>query len=285
MASGPEWAFEVKWDSFRVQASVDGSEALLRSRNGNNLTPAFPELVGPLLNAVSVDRAILDGELVVLGPDGIPSFSHLQQRAGRNRAPRVGAGAHAHLMLFDVLSFDDVDTTTSPYDVRRQVLGQMVVERSLIHVPPAFDGAIDSALAAAAEWGLEGVVAKRRTSLYLPGKRSRDWVKAKLNLEHLAVVTGWRPGGNRSVAELTIAVPDATAGGFRYVGTLTGGWNKFDGSRLAEQLKQSVVGDGVAGPRIVIEVEFLEWTSDGRMRHPMWRRIRPDLRPGDVPEA
>lgn len=271
-----EWAFEMKWDGYRVQVQVDGDRVRLLSRRGQDLTRNFPELIPEVVAGLRVRRAVLDGELVVLGPAGIPDFGRLQRRAGVTDPTRLARAAPGHLMLFDVLSFDDVDATGSSYDARRAALSQMMKESRLVHVPAAFTGDVDAALTAAAEWRLEGVMAKRRGSRYEPGRRSSSWVKLKLGLEAEVVVLGWRPSPGRGVEALLIGVQEAEV--VRRVGVLTGGWTRSEGVVLATRLRE--LGTPGAGsewwwtrPEVTVDVEFAEWTVGRQMRHPMWRGL------------
>lgn len=273
-----EWAFEMKWDGWRAQAQVGADGTVhIRSRTGRDITPHFPELRPALTAASTVTPVVLDAELVVLGPAGTPDFAALQRRGNlvdRARLDRLARTGPAHLMIFDVLRFDTVSTIDSGWDERRAVLEQLIVDGPLIHVPPVFRGDVDAALAAAAEHGLEGVVAKRRGSRYEPGRRSGAWVKLKLNDEADTIVLGWRPSKRRGVAALLLG--NGEDGG--YAGQLGGGWTAGEGRALAAELsaRQTGEGDGWARvrPGVIVEVEHGGWTAGRKLRHPMWRGWR-----------
>jgi bifunctional non-homologous end joining protein LigD len=170
-------------------------------------------------------------------------------------------------------------------------------------VPPAFDGDVDSALAASQTAGLEGVVAKRRASRYRPGRRSSDWVKAKHERYQEVVVVGWEEGeGWRTggIGALVLAVPGVD-GGLRYAGQVGTGFSGAALADLAERLRplerataplagplaaRDAAGVHWVEPLLVGEVRFGDWTRDGRLRHPVWRGLRPDKDPAEVvPQA
>ncbi|MBM7025602.1 ATP-dependent DNA ligase [Clavibacter zhangzhiyongii] len=296
-----EWAVEMKWDGYRAIAVVADGRATITSRNGVDLTPAFPELA-ELPDALDVDAAVLDGEIVVLGAGGRPDFGLLQTRlglTGEKDVARARKAAPVHLMLFDALAVGDRVLVDEPYRERRAALLEAVTApgRGRIQVPPAFDGDLDEALATSRELGLEGVVAKRVDAPYESGRRSSAWVKVKHHRAQEVVVGGWRPGsGSRSsgVGSLLVGVPGPD--GLAYAGRVGTGFTERD---LADALrrfrplarKTSPFADVPAAdardahwitPRLVGEVEFAEWTATGRLRQASWRGWRHDKSPDEV---
>lgn len=195
------YAYEVKQDGQRcmVYAPGDGSVEL-RSRSGADITPAYPELAS--LGAVLGSRpAVLDGEIVALDDEGRSDFQRLQPRMGLAgspvRAARMAAKAPVHLMLFDVVFLDTSRLTRTPYSERRAVLESLDLGGPAWSVPAAVVGHGRRALEMTRTAGFEGIVAKRRTSLYEPGARSRAWIKIRHVRTEDIVVGGWLPGHGR----------------------------------------------------------------------------------------
>lgn len=292
-----KWAFEGKWDGYRVTVATDGRQSRLMSRNGNPmdwLADGFPGL------AQAIGKpAVLDGELVVPGPDGVPEFSALaKQAAAEGDDPSIGP---VHLFVFDVLGLDGVDLRRERWDRRREVLDLLTpaleeVER--VHVPGVLDGPGDRALDEAEEFGWEGIVAKRRDSHYQSGKRAKTWLKEKLLTTTEAVIGGWRPGkGGRSgsLGSLLLGLPAQT--GLTYIGRVGTGFSDRQGKALLEELEplrrrsspflEDLPSDARRDsiwvlPKLVVEVRHQGFTEDGVLRQSTWRDIRRDKLPGDL---
>ena len=287
--TGDDWVFEVKWDGYRAVASVSGGGARFRSRGGIDLTGGYPEYI-ELARLLAGREAVLDGEIVALDESGRPSFELLQNHA---RSP-----GRAHYMVFDLLHVDGVSLVRRPYRDRRAALRDLLGAGGVhVHVPDDLGTEAEVALAASAELGLEGVVAKRATSVYQPGRRARTWVKIKHIQSQDVVVVGWAPGENaraRSVGSLLVAVPDGDR--LVYVGRVGSGFTE-QGLREAREVlgeiettEPPVTGlpraeaQGVhwVEPLLVGEVSYAEATGVGRLRHPVWKGWRPDRKPEDV---
>jgi len=297
------WAFEMKWDGIRAIATVRNGDVSLRTRNGNDITAVYPELA-ELGEQVRGD-AVLDGEIVAMGPTGRPDFGLLQTRMKLTRPREVEAVARrtpVEFMVFDILAADlpkrsDADLTAMSYNERRDILARVVSESGRIQVPPAFEGDLESALETSRALGLEGVMAKRRSSQYSIGRRSRAWIKLKHHRTQEVVVGGWRPGNGRranTVGSLLLGVP--TSEGLRYVGRVGTGFSDRDLVDIAALLaRHSRVTSPFVDvppldardaswvrPTLVGEVEFAEWTATRRLRQPSWRGWRPDKSAKDV---
>jgi bifunctional non-homologous end joining protein LigD len=280
-----DWAFEMKWDGYRAVAVCDGSDVALFSRTGVDMTATYPE-VADALAARKLTDTVLDGEVVALSTDGTPSFSRLQQ----------GTRPISYL-LFDVLNHDGEALKNATYEERRAVLESLDLDDGkLVRVPDAFEGSLDDAVESSKQLKLEGVVAKRRESRYRSGTRSSSWLKIKHLQMQEAVIVGWRPGkGNRSggVGSLLLALPDGDD--WRYIGRVGTGFTDRVVADLTKRLKaierktppleapRDVVREARwVSPQLVGEVTYGEWTSDGHLRHPVWRGLRPDKKPADV---
>ncbi|MCT2263205.1 ATP-dependent DNA ligase [Dietzia cinnamea] len=291
------WAFEGKWDGYRVTLATDGAQTRLVSRNRNSmdwLADGFPGLAEALER-----RAVLDAELVILNANGVPDFASLAKQAAAEG--KDSSLPPVELFVFDVLEVDGVDLQKQAWERRREVLDLLAPalrEVDRVHVPEVLDGPGDRALAEAEEYGWEGIVAKRRDSKYESGRRSKAWLKQKLLTTTEAVVGGWRPGkGGRSgsLGSLLLGLPAET--GLAYIGRVgTGFTDKQARALLAEltplerktspfvdQLPADARRDAVwVTPKIVVEVRHQGFTDDGNMRQPSWRDIRRDKLPGDL---
>jgi bifunctional non-homologous end joining protein LigD len=293
------WAFEMKWDGVRSVVYLDRGDLRVLTRNDREVAATYPELAG-LARQLRDHRMILDGEVVAFDGAGRPSFGELQARMhvrapGRALLDRVPVS----LLVFDLLHIDGTSLVGAPYDERRSVLEGLDLAGDRWAVPPAFDGQGAEALAASKAQGLEGVLAKRHDSVYLPGRRSPHWVKVKHVRMQEVVVGGWSPGAGRrqgGIGSLLLGVPDED-GRLVYAGHVGTGFSDRVladlGTRLrAAERSTSPFADEVprahakdahwVTPRLVGEVTFSEWTRDGRMRHPSWRGLRPDKEPEDV---
>jgi bifunctional non-homologous end joining protein LigD len=299
LPTGPEWAYEFKWDGVRALAVVADGRVRLSARSGADITIAYPEL-GALASALAeagIAEAVLDGEIVVLDAAGRPSFSQLAERMhvrDPGRAARLAAAHPVNYMIFDVLSAGGQDLTSRPYTERRAMLETLVVPGVRWLVPPTFDDGA-ATLAASREYALEGVIAKRRASTYRPGVRSPDWIKVKHELTDEFVVGGWRPGA-RLLGALLIGLlrPD---GRLDFRGRVGGGISAASERALLDALRPLVTDRSPFAtelpredsreatwvrPGVVVEIRYGQQTPDGRLRFPRFVRLRPDKAPADV---
>ena len=295
---GREWV-EMKWDGIRGIGIWDGEHLRLRSRNGNDLTAAYPELTSVDLG-LGADPAVIDGEIVALDAQGRPSFPLLQKRMNLAQARDIAheaARTPVHLYLFDVLEADGRDVTALPLAERREILERLATDAAaVVVVPPVFDD-VEAALAASGRFGLEGIVVKDAGSPYRRGERSDRWLKVKHSRTQEVVIGGIRPGkGNRSgtIGSLLVGVP--TADGLQYAGRVGSGFGERTLERLSALLEplrtdaDPFVGVPAADardalwvrPDLVGEVEFAEFTPGGILRQARWRGLRPDKDPAEV---
>ncbi|CCH31574.1 non-homologous end-joining DNA ligase [Actinosynnema sp. NPDC047251] len=293
-----EFAFEFKWDGVRAVARVEGGRLRLVSRSGVDITAVYPELQG-LGGALGSTQVLLDGEVVAFA-GGRPSFGALQQRlqASAAQARRLAARVPVTFLVFDVLHLDGASTVGLPYARRRELLEGLGLVGPHWLVPRAFPGAGAEVLAASREQGLEGVVAKRLDSRYVPGVRSAWWLKITDVAAQEVVIGGWRPGGGRRaglVGSLLLGVPDGA--GLVFVGSVGTGFGEAELPGLTERLRGLEVsrspfssevprerarGARWVRPVLVGEVVHRQWTAEGRMRFPTWRGLRPDRVPEEV---
>jgi len=301
---GATWAYEVKWDGVRVLAVVTGGRLRLLSRAGNDVTGGYPELAGlaalPSSPPLEVTDLVLDGEVVVL-KGGVPSFSALAERMHVREPRRVAAlaaAAPATFVAFDVLRSGG-DVTGQTWQQRRTLLEALPASASWL-VSPAYDDR-DLLVTAAQEQGLEGVVAKRRSSRYVPGGRTGDWVKLAFKQSRSVVVGGWRweVGARDRIGALLVGTPDGS-GGFAFRGRVGSGLTGSGERRLRELLGPlqrpdsafrtevpAVDGDGAVwtDPVVVVDVRSLGLSGGGRLRQPVLLAVRDDLTPADLAPA
>ena len=298
--AGRDWVHEVKWDGMRVLADVHDGRLTLSSRVGNDVTVSFPELA-PL--AGLYEDMLLDGEVVAL-QDGRPSFGALADRMhvrDKRRAEVLAGTRPVTFMVFDLLRLYGADLTAQPLTARRELLDRLDLSGRHWQVPPVYDDG-QELFAATLEQGLEGVVSKRLSSPYLPGRRSKDWLKSPHRSTVSAVVGGWRPEKTNDSGRLgavLLGVPDG-AGGWRFAGRMGSGIAGRAGSQLFEAIAghpraQSPFSDEVpridrvgatwVEPLVVVEARTLEVTRDGRLRQPAYLGIRTDLTPDALQEV
>ena len=297
-----DWSFEMKWDGIRALARVqpgdgDRGSIELTSRNGHDMTSTYPEL-RELTDCVDVD-CVLDGEIVALGQGGRPDFGRLQRRMGLSRdsdIEREQRRTPIYLMLFDVLHADGSSLLRTPYTERRARLFELVTESEHIHVPEAFEGSVDAAFESSRKLRLEGVMAKRTDSVYLPGKRTRTWAKLKHASTRDVIIVGWRTGeGERSDSFASLLVAAHDDDGLHYLGRVGTGFDEAALRSLRSSLdrrsrKTAALTVPAAEsrdahwvrPDLVGEVRFSGLTEAGRLRHPVWRGLRSDIDAEDV---
>ena len=288
---GRDWLFEVKWDGYRALAYVAGSEVKLVSRNANDLTSRFPSVASAIAQATKSPDCVLDGEVCALDSQGRSSFSAMQQ--GRAETPLV-------YYAFDLLELDGEPLLGLPLTERRARLEELLDARNrTVRLSETFeDGA--ALLEAADAQGLEGVIAKRPSSLYSEGKRTRDWVKVKTHGRQEFLIAGYTKGQGRrsgSFGSLVLAVREGPE--LRYVGNCGTGFGEREIDRLLKLLRPLERSDSPFAvapklpkvrkadivwvePELVCEVEFAEWTHDGRLRAPSYQGLREDKAPEEV---
>jgi bifunctional non-homologous end joining protein LigD len=285
-----EWGFEVKWDGIRalLYSGKRAGDVRLENRNLRDITFKYPELhpLGGL-------NAIVDGEIVALDDNGRPSFEQLQGRMHLSTEQAVRARMNeipARFMAFDLIWHDGRDLTELPYTERRAALEALDLNGDFWQTPAWRQGQGSALLEAARAQQLEGVMAKRLTSPYCPGKRTQHWIKIKVKQNQEFVVGGWQPGEGRrenTIGSLLLGYFDD--GAFRYAGKVGTGFKERDLKMLLEELKprkrstspfvappSPPRGVIFAEPELVAEIEFTEWTREGILRNPAYKGLRDD---------
>jgi bifunctional non-homologous end joining protein LigD len=292
------WAYEVKWDGVRALLAVEGGRLTVTSRNGNDVTASYPELRGLGLQ-LGARQVLLDGEVVAFNPEGRTDFGMLQARmhVGKPSAALLRS-TPVQFLAFDLLHHEGRSLLKQPYDERREALEALGLEGEHWQVPPAFRGGGAAVLEATKAQGLEGIVAKRRDAPYQPGRRSDSWLKVKHIRRTSAVIAGWKPGeGGRTgrIGSLLLGVQGPS--GLEYAGHVGTGFTgatlkklgdlleplRRDDSPFATAVPREFAKSALwVDPELVAEVDYTEWTKDGRLRHPSYKGLRDDYDPKDV---
>ena len=295
----PNWLFEIKWDGYRAIAFIGDGHVRLVSRNQNDLSKQFPDLAA-LPQFVKAHRAILDGEIVALDDQGRPSFSLMQQRTGfrpgRARLP-IREGVQVIYYAFDLLYLDDLDLRRVPLERRKQLLEERVTNSDVIRFSDHYPEKGLALFRAAEQKGLEGIVAKKRDSLYHE-TRSREWLKIKITQRQECVVGGYTdPEGSRDYfGALVLGLYDKQRR-LIHVGQVGSGFDQPALQDVFEQLqplattKNPFHGE-IGGlkkvhftrPELVAEIKFSEWTHETpeggpKLRAPVFLGLREDKSP------
>jgi DNA ligase D-like protein (predicted ligase) len=294
LPEGPDWTYEVKLDGYRA-IGVKGDETILYSRNRKSFNKRFPQIAKALADLP--DDTVIDGEVVALDESGRPDFHRLQHFSAE--ASRI------HYFVFDLLAFKEHDLTNLPLIERRNILKSIKLRSGWIRLSEQFDISADQMLAAVREQGLEGVVVKRRESLYEPGKRTGSWAKMRINKGQEFVIGGFMPGPH---GVDSIIVGYNRGKDLYYVARVRNGFVPATRRMVYEKLKPLVTDEcpfvnlpetGRARwgeildaekmkqckwvrPTLVAVIEFLEWTEGDRLRHSKFVALRDDKNPREV---
>jgi bifunctional non-homologous end joining protein LigD len=295
LPDGADWSYEVKWDGYRAQAVKNDSAVSLASRNLKNITRQFPE-VARVAGLVHARSAVLDGEIVALGPDGHPSFQALHHADSE--------GLSIVYYAFDLLHLNGKDLTGRPLDERRAAL-RTVIDGSGVLLSDPLPGTPQQIADAVRALGLEGVVAKRRRSTYAAGRRSDAWVKVRFAQHQELVIGGFKPNA-ASFDSLLVGYYEGRK--LMCAGKVRSGFTPHLRAQAFERIrdlqtarcpfanlpstKSGHWGEGITAdemkmlrwvkPVQVVEVSFAEWTRDGSLRHAAFIALRDDKAAKDV---
>lgn len=291
LPEGDEWLYEVKFDGYRSLIIRDGSRIELQSRNHKNLTPMYPGIAAAA-QKLRAHQAVIDGEIVALDESGRPAFQALQHRSSRT---------HHHIVFyaFDVLHLDGCDIVGEPLEKRRALLPKLIGDNPVIRLSDDLPGSGTQVLEAVRSLGLEGVIAKRRGSVYQPGERSKDWFKLKLENQQEFVIGGFRADGEKSIDALVVGYFEDER--LRFAGKVRAGFTPHIREQLRRHLEplrakscpfadlptgRSRWGGGIlpeemrdfvwTRPELVAQIRFVEWTAESRLRHAAFLGLRSD---------
>jgi DNA ligase D-like protein (predicted ligase) len=290
LPEGDDWSYEVKWDGYRTLVEKNGANVRLLSRNLKNVTRQYPGVAGAVAK-IAADSVLLDGEIVALDRSGHPSFQDLHHSPSD--------GTHIVYYAFDALRIGGRDIMKLPLDERRRLPREVVAESSLFLSEP-LPGRPAQIEKAVLRLGLEGVVAKRKDSVYTPGIRSRAWLKVRFSKRQELVVGGYKPGVGGFDSLL---VGYFERGRLHYAGKVRAAFTPkartdlFKSIRPLETMRCPFVnlpnskgkshwGEGITEedmttlrwvrPEVVVEVSFVEWTRDGNLWHAAFVALRDD---------
>lgn len=293
----PDYLYEVKWDGIRATISLDEGQVTIRSRSKRIITDLFPELLIPE-KAFRAGCALYDAEIVCLDESGKPVFEHVVRRLQHSTPAAVTRARAKHpavCYVFDCLYLDGRPIINEPLTRRRQWMEDSIRDREAVYRvseamdegPPLFE--------AAAKIGLEGIMAKQRTSTYTPGRRSPSWVKIKSHRTADCVVLGYTKGkGSRGPEFGALQLGRFEGRRLKYVGKVGGGFDERRLKSVFEELKKVPRAKRAVGekplddqqtvwiePRLVCEVRYSSLATTGNLREPVFLRMRPDLAPED----
>jgi bifunctional non-homologous end joining protein LigD len=276
-----DWISEVKYDGYRALSACSNRRVAMWSRNKLDLAGRFPG-VARALAQITVGDAVIDGEVAVLDGKGVPRFELIQQ-----------GSKDALLFAFDLLRLDGEDMRARPLHERRDLLRSLISNAPPeVRISEEVPGPIDEALEQMRRRGMEGLILKARNSQY-ENRRSREWLKLKAQATQELAIVGWTPGKGAqagSLGALLLAVADGR-GGYEFAGKVGTGFSSKLRAELLKQLKPDEVDEPPARgaprmrdahwvkPRLVAQVRFTEWTSDGKLRHPAFQGLRADKAP------
>lgn len=277
--------FEVKWDGIRALVFIEDGQITIRSRNGRDITAAFPEVAVP--DSYHASSAVLDGEIVCLDENGRPVFQNVIRRLQNGANRKLEQKFPAFIYLFDVLSLDGKRTLKDPLHLRRAWVQDLIRTGGAVRFSQSYpDG--QALFDAAKEHGLEGIMAKSPDSPYVLGRRSTSWVKIKVRSTMDCVIIGYTEGEGGREKLGSVHVAEKTESGLHYVGKVGSGFSDEDINDLSARLAtMEIERPTVKVPKVekgtwveaslVCEVEYASKTRDGMLREPVFIRLRPDL--------
>lgn len=293
------WIYEIKWDGYRALAFVDKNKAELRSRNDKSFNDKFYPVVEALQSLKFT--AVLDGEIVVVNDNGVSNFSALQNW-------RSEADGHLLFYVFDILWLNGKDLCALPLTERKKILKKKLPGDDIIRLSENFPASANELFDAAANLGLEGIIAKKKESVYKSGLRSRDWLKIKVNKRHEVVIGGYTKNEGSSKPFSALLVGVYQNGQLEYTGKIGTGFNSKAQTEMLRMFKPLLRKKSPfkqtpdvnkpsrfrpdppkaeafwLKPELVCEVSYAELTSDGIMRHPSFEGIRTDKNASEVKE-
>jgi bifunctional non-homologous end joining protein LigD len=297
LPEGGEWIYEVKWDGYRVLALKHRDNVRLLSLKERNLTTDFPS-IAQAVRGVNADTALIDGEVVAVDSKGCPSFQALQNRA------KSGRGWQILYYAFDLLNLNGDDWTKRPLHERKTKLRE-ILAGSDVRFNGDLDGKPQAIIRTIQEAGLEGIIAKRRDSVYRAGTRVDSWLKFKVDKAQEFVIGGYKPDAG--------SFQSVFAGYYEgkkllFAGKVRQGFNPASRKRLLDAMRplltnncpfdnlpssrKSHFGEGITidemkelcwlKPKLVAQVSFTEWTNYGLLRHATFHGLRDDKNAGEV---
>ena len=291
---GSDWLYEVKWDGYRALCFIQDEKVRMVSRRGNTMDAQFPETAKALAEAVKVQSAIVDGEIVAFDENGVPSFQLLQNHTGFRRSATIrGQKPQAmSFFAFDLLYLNGYDLRKAALIDRRQLLSSIILPHEAVKYSAHFTGNGEELLKAVQVKGLEGVIAKQAQSRYEP-KRSNCWVKIKVTCQQDFVICGYILGEREPFGSLVLGY--YADGRLLYAGNVGSGFTQQSLKFVYDEIKPLTTKKAVLSdvpreigavtwvkPELVSVVKFNSWTADNRLRAPVFQGLRADANPLEV---
>ena len=294
---GEEWLYEVKWDGYRALGYINEKGVELRSRNNKSFNQKFYPVYN-LLKKWKIN-AVVDGEIIVVNEKGVPDFGDLQ-------GWRSEADGQLAYYLFDILWLEGKNLMDLPLVERREMLRSIIPAEGMIKLSETFDASGSEFFALADKMGLEGIMAKRAASKYVPDQRGKEWLKIKTEKRQEAIIAGYtkNEGSSKQFSALLLGLFDE--GEFKFIGPVgTGFTNKLQ-TELLQKLKPlettkcpfKIIPDynkpsrfrpnppkaqvTWVKPQVVCEISYRELTKDGAVRHPSFKGLREDKNAKDI---
>ncbi len=298
--SHPDWTFELKYDGFRLIAGRDGGDPRLTYRSGRDATSLYPDVARALLS-LPTPFIVLDGEVVVLEDDGRPSFQRLQRRAQLSRrldVLRATLEQPATYYAFDLLALDGKDLRSLPLERRKELLARIVPRLGVLRYADDLAERGEALFGQIQTLGLEGIMAKRRDSVYHSGRRSDHWLKIRADNTDDFVIVGYRPPKDQTQGVGALHVAAQTEDGLVYSGRVGSGFSEADRRDLEPLFEELRIEEPSPGlevpvaepdrwirPLLRCEVRYKERTDDGNLRHPVFLRLLPleEFPPASLP--
>jgi bifunctional non-homologous end joining protein LigD len=291
---GDNWMFEVKWDGVRGLIFIDNGAMTIYTRNNNRCETQYPELQ-ILPHYVDAEQAVLDGEIVAMDAKGVSKFELIQPRIHIRDASAIAKMANknpVHLYLFDLLYLNGYDLRRTPLAERKRLLESVAKPTPLVRVSGYLTGPGEDLLEAARQTGLEGLIAKSSDSIY-ESRRSRSWLKLKVTDEQEFVIGGFTPGERDTFGSLAVGFHEG--GKLIYAGNVGTGFTEKILRDLLTKMQSRVIdkmpfvpdkmipkGTIWVKPDLVAQVKFAEWTSDRKLRAPVYLGLRADVESAQV---
>jgi bifunctional non-homologous end joining protein LigD len=289
----PDKLFEIKWDGIRAIAVIDGGAVHIHTRGMQDITEPYHDVAAALLEAFKGENVVLDGELIAMDDEGIPRLHRVMERWHQGTLAKKPVPVAFE--IFDILHRDGKSLLREPLYQRKAFLNDCVVPNALIHVCHYEEGEGVALFEAARDLGLEGIVAKDKSSRYEPGKRSKHWLKVKHSRSANLVVGGYTFGGGARKELFGALLLGAYEGGkLRYVGSVGGGFSKQDlevtYATITQLHTDACPFDDVPSvdkfsfwcePVLAVQVNYGEFTPQRHLRFPIFSALRPDVAPGD----